>query len=157
MVNIWVFHNSSFALRYFFNVNCQGRSVTDTRLVFVEVPFRVSRQRKEVPSALAIVSNVFVFVLAYCISLQWSTGNVQCQTNNRISSSLHCVFLIPFFDWEKWPLVMFLEILWEVVDQLWWRICVLAFCGQFCLQFAYTNIKLMCNPSSVSLKSQMFC
>jgi hypothetical protein len=60
MVKYLSFHNSSFALRYFFNVKCQGYSVTDTPLVFVEVPFRVSLQRKEVPSALAIVSNVFL-------------------------------------------------------------------------------------------------
>lgn len=51
---------------------------------------------------------MYFLVLAYCISLQRSTDNVQCQRNksNLIKPSL-CLSH-PLLDWEKWPLVMFL-------------------------------------------------
>jgi len=55
----------------------------------------------------------------------------QCTMSNKQSNLIKpslCLSHPLLLDWEKWPLVMFLEILWEVVDQLWWGICVSAFC-----------------------------
>ncbi len=75
----------------------------DTPLVFVEVPFRVSFQRKEVPSALVIESNAF---FGHGI-LHFSAMKCrQCTMSNKQSNLIKPSLCLshPLLDWERWTI-----------------------------------------------------